>query len=489
MSQLFVVCELGLQSCRIFLGTFQSKEQKLQISELREFPNEPLQDRKAVYWNFGQIYQEIFESLQQIGGCEESVAAVTVTSWAGDYFFIDKEGELLPTPHPNDPEAAARRIKVLAKLSPESIYQHTGTQGMGRNLFLQLATEGRRLKGAQVLPVADGFNGLLSGQMHASLSMAGATQLLNPQTRQWSAEMLQEFQIPFEVLPGIVEDGKVLGPVPPNLAQVAGFEEAVVTAGSHQLVSALTALDACANTPWAFFTPGQATLLGTVVDTPVINHASRELGFTHLPMNQGYGLYGRTSGLWILHECQNFWEQQSRSMDAELLAHLAGAATPFEAFIDPSDPRFSKPGDMPLKVQAYCKQTNQPIPRKPGAIYRCVLESLALHYRKLCNEMAHLTGKRFGQIYLLSGGNANLLDSFIANALQVPVLRAPAHMSAIGCMLNQAKSVGLVKTTEEQRELVRRSFRFDRIQPHANTWDEPFQRFISLALEPEPVAA
>src|SRR4029079_12155174 len=111
-----------------------------------------------------------------------------------------------------------------------------------------------------------------------------------------------------------------------------------------------------------------------------------------------------------------------------MLMQLATAAEPFESLIDLTDPRFETPGDMPLKIQAFCKETGQTVPRKPGPATRCVLESLALLYRRTMLELEQVTGRKFTRLYLLEGKMGNsLLNHFIANALQVPTVVAPRN--------------------------------------------------------------
>ena len=128
----------------------------------------------------------------------------------------------------------------------------------------------------------------------------------------------------------------------------------------------------------------------------------------------------QTVGLWILEECRRYWKQHDREIDDDLLTHLAGSAPAFESLINPNDPRFLTPGDMPLKIQAYCRETRQLAPRKPGPIIRCVLESVALLHRKTLSELEQVTGRRIECLYLLGASTNPLLNHFTANAIQQP---------------------------------------------------------------------
>ena len=122
---------------------------------------------------------------------------------------------------------------------------------------------------------------------------------------------------------------------------------------------------------------------------------------------------------------------------------LAGAAPPFESLINLADPRFLTPGDMPAKVQAYCKETGQTVPRKPGPILRCVLESLALLYRKTLREIEQVTGQKIERLYIVGGGTKNtLLNHFTANALQLPVVLGPREASAHTFLNDGALEIG-----------------------------------------------
>jgi sugar (pentulose or hexulose) kinase len=185
-------------------------------------------------------------------------------------------------------------------------------------------------------------------------------------------------------------------------------------------------------------------------------------------------------GLWILEECKRFWKEKDRELYDDMLTHLAIAASPFESLIDPADPRFLTPGDMPLKVQAFCRETNQAVPRKPGPILRCVLESLALQYRKTLQELEGLTGRKFTRLFLLNGSSTNLLFHFIANAMQIPLVIAPAETTAIGNVIVQALAQGHIDSLEHAHELVRQSFKTETITPHAAVWNAAYDRLAEL---------
>ena len=138
---------------------------------------------------------------------------------------------------------------------------------------------------------------------------------------------------------------------------------------------------------------------------------------------------------------------------------------------------------MPLKIQAFCRETDQPVPRKPGPIIRCVLESLALLYRKTLQEIEALTGSQIARIYLLNGSGNALLKHFIANAARRPLVVATADSAAIGNVVVQALALGQLQSLEQAREVVRNSFKTETIVPYATAWDMAYERLARLCPE------
>ena len=73
-----------------------------------------------------------------------------------------------------------------------------------------------------------------------------------------------------------------------------------------------------------------------------------------------------------------------------------------------------------------------------------------------------------------------LLNSFITNALQIPVVIVPEDATAMGNILVQAIALGQVSSLEEARRIVRESSRFETIQPSAVVWNTAFERLEKL---------
>jgi rhamnulokinase len=483
MRSFYAACDLGVESGRVMLGALD--QGVLTLSEVRRFPNLPVQEKGSLHWNIPPLYQEILAGLRDIGAYEEAVDSISCNSWAGDYLLFDSEGALItPTFHHADPRVQEGRQKVLAKVPLETIYQETGVQhAPGSTLFQLGAEKSRRLgRAAHLLPVADAFNYLLAGVPRAEISLASTTQLWNPVTRTWSQRLVHALSLPPTLLPPLVPSGTPLGPLRPEIAQKTALQDTqVVSTCSHEGAAALLGLPVASEESWAYLRLGSWAVMGTEVPEPIINAASRQLNFTN---EIGYGgsvrFSKQTVGLWILEECRRFWKEQDREIDDDLLTHLAGSAPAFESLINPNDPRFLAPGDMPLKIQAFCRETRQLVPRKPGPIIRCVLESVALLHRKTLSELEQLTGRKITCLYLLGGSANALLNHFTANAVQRPVIVAPADATAVGNVLGQALALGHIKSLEAAREVVRNGFKVQRLLPYAATWDAAYARLSQL---------
>jgi rhamnulokinase len=483
MSKFYVACDLSAESGRVLMGTLN--QGSLTVSEVRRFQNLPIQDKESLQWNIPQLYHEVLDGLRAVGGYEETVDGISCNSWAADYMLFESDRSLItPTYHHADPRSNEGMQKVLSKVTKEAIYEETGVCAVPANTLFQLGAErSRRLNRAKhLLTVADAFNYLLAGVPRCELSQASTTQLYNPVTKGWSDRLLKVLDLPSQLLPPLVPAGTELGPLLPEIAQMTGLEEAQVVAScSHETAAALVGLPISPGETWAYLQLGSWTTMGTELAGPIITDTSRALHFTN---EAGYGgsvrFSKQTVGLWILEDCRRFWKERDREIDDGLLTHLAGSSPPFDSLINPTDPRFLVPGDMPLKIQAFCRETNQPVPRKPGPIIRCVLESLALQYRKTLQEIEDLTGRQIGRLYLLGGSANALLNHFIANAVRRPLVVAPIDATAIGNVIVQALALGHLESLEQAREAVRNSFKAETLIPYATAWDTAYDRLARL---------
>src|SRR5262249_19269239 len=169
-------------------------DDKLTMSEVRRFPNQPVQEKDALQWNIPELFEEILTGLRDIGNYDEAVESVACTSWGSDYLLFEGDGSLItPAYHFRDLRSVEGMQKVLSKISSEVIFAETGLQQRPTSTLFQLATEkSRRLgRAAQILPVADAFNFLLAGVPRSEVSLASNTQLYNPATRAWSTSLAQ----------------------------------------------------------------------------------------------------------------------------------------------------------------------------------------------------------------------------------------------------------------------------------------------------------
>jgi len=480
MTTYYIACDLGAESGRVMEGTLNNG--KLTMSELHRFPNNPIQDKDSLSWDIPQLFQETLVGLRKVAQREDPIAGVSCDSWGVDYMLFGSDGSLIaPTYHYRDPRSGQGMKDVLAKVSWETIYAETGIQKMPMNTLFQLGAEKSKRfgKAHHLLSVADGFNFLLSGAAKFEVSMASTTQLYNPTAKKWSDRLTQAVRLPPKLLPELVESGTVLGPLRADVAKQTGLEDnvQVVASLSHDTGAAVAALPTTGQN-WAFLSSGTWSLMGVELPEPIINDTARELNFTN---EIGYGnsvrLLKNISGLWVVQECRRYWAEREQDLDYEVMTHLAGSAPPFESLINLTDPRFLTPGDMPVKVQNYCKETGQTVPRKPGPILRCVFESLALLYRKTLQEIEQVTGRKIERLYIVGGGTKNsLLNHFTANALQLPVFLGPSEATSIGNVLVQAMALGHLSSLEEARKVVRDSFTSETIQPYAAAWNSAYER-------------
>ena len=368
------------------------------------------------------------------------------------------------------PRTAEGEKNVLARVDWPTLFEETGIQYMLLNTSIQLGAEapGRLAKAAQLLTIADAVNYLLCGVARIEVSMASTTQLYNPRLANWSDRLIDALDLPRSLFPDVVDSATTLGPLKPGLAAETGLAKLNVVASlSHDTASAIAAVPA-EGERWAYISSGTWSLLGLELSAPIVNDACRELNFTN---EIGHGgsirLLKNIIGLWLVQECRRTWAAQGNEHSYADLAEQASAAEPYVSVLNPSDPRFLAPDDMPQRIADACRETGQPVPGTPGAVVRCALESLSLLYARTLRESEKLVGWRAATVHIVGGGSRNeLLNQLTADAANIQVVAGPTEATASGNVLVQAIAAAAVKDLDEARQIVRNSFETTTFDPY-----------------------
>ena len=288
--------------------------------------------------------------------------------------------------------------------------------------------------------------------MGAERTNASTTALLDVRTGEWSSGLAGRLQsLPWSILPPLRDAGSVVGPLRAEVAADLGLapDVPVVAVGSHDTASAVVAVPADSGTSFGYISSGTWSLVGLELDEPVLTEEAREADFT----NEG-GVDGtvrflkNVMGLWVLSECLRAW--RDRGTPATDLASLladASTAAPLRTVVDINHPSLLGPGSatdpMPERVVRLARDAGEPRPQTPGEITRCILDSLALAYRRHLRAAARLAGRDLEVVHVVGGGSHNhLLCQLTADALGVPVLAGPGEAAALGNALVQARALG-----------------------------------------------
>ena len=496
----YLALDLGAESGRGLLGRFDGE--RLTLDEVHRFANGPVQMFDTLHWDLPRLFDEIKTSLRKVAAMECALDGIGVDTWGVDFGLIGRGDTLLGNPvHYRDARTDGMLEAAVRRVGRERIYEITGLQFLQFNTIYQLLA--LRLSDSPLLEVAetlllmpDLLGWLLTGRRVAERTNASTTQLLDPRAGLWSDELCQALNLPRAILPDLVDPGTELGPLRKALAEEVGLGGhnglTVLVPGTHDTASAVAAVPAVRPSgvtavigppDWCYLSSGTWSLLGVEVARPVINAETLAANLT----NEG-GVAGTTRllknimGLWLVQECRRTWARQGRDYSYDDLHARAQAARPFAALVDPDDPSFLAPGDMPARLAAYCVRTGQEPPADEGEFVRCALESLALKYRWTIERLESILNTAIRTIHVVGGGTRNtLLCQFTADACGRAVLAGPVEATAAGNVLLQAMGRGRIGSLDDARAIVARSFPVTVYEPQdPAAWTDAAGRFAKL---------
>ncbi|GIG23734.1 carbohydrate kinase [Cellulomonas chitinilytica] len=517
----FAAVDLGASSGRVIVGRVLPGDggPRVELHEVNRFANGPVAvpavrasgrgagaassggpgagpgqgGEPTLHWDVLHLYRGVLDGLRAATRDVGVLDGVGIDSWAVDHGLLDADGVLLGNPvHYRDRRTAGIPEKVFATVPAEELYARTGLQVQPFNTVFQLvAAQGTAQLAAarRALLIPDLLGAWLTGVEVAEVTNASTTGLLDATTRTWATDLAARLGIDATLLAPLRDAGTLLGHVHDETRTDVGHRAPlpVWTVGSHDTASAVVAVPAT-DDDFAYISCGTWSLVGLELSRPVLSEAGRRANFTNEAGVDGTVRYLRNvMGLWVLQESIRTWNDAGLPADLPDLLAAAARVPALTTVVDIDAPELLPPGDMPTRIAALAVRTGQSPPQSQAETVRCILDSLALAYRRAVREAATLADRDVRVVHVVGGGVRNeLLCRLTADATGLPVVAGPAEGAALGNVLVQARAAGVlpgdVRDLRDLRRVGARGLDLRRYVPgdgpSAAQWDAAERRVL-----------
>lgn len=466
--------DFGASSGRAIKAVYDGKT--LTYEEVHRFENCPHEENGHLRWNFNALISEVHTGIEKAGNFD----SVAFDTWGVDFGLLGKDGSLLEAPvHYRDARTNGILKQAQQIMDAQALYSATGTQILPMNTLFQLLAV--KQQNPQLLQCADKllfmpdlFAYALCGGMSCERSIASTAQMLTLPNGTWNEEVIKAFGLPQHLFLPTVNSGTVVGTLK-NGAKV-------VAVAGHDTQCAVAAMPTHSQHA-VFLSCGTWSLLGCELDTPILTEESMRLALSNeLGANGRINYLKNIIGLWLIQESRREWKRQNCDYSYAELERLALETAPLRCFIDPDDPVFVPPGDIPSRVREYCAATKQYVPQSVGEVMRCIYESLALKYRFAIEQLCAATGKRFKALHILGGGTKDrLLCAMAASATKLPVTAGPTEATALGNIIIQLAALGALPSIDDGRALLAKTEKLTQYVPKdTDVWDAAYESYEKM---------
>ena len=483
-----VAIDIGASGGTVYLG--EVTPSSFEFQEIHRFDNRPVERDGRYVWDLDALRSRTVSGIQAAARREPAIDTVSIDTWGLDFGLLS-DGEVLRDPLSyRDPAATAARDSLFRTVGKRRLFERTGiTNWDTPNTLWQLYTlaqeEPTLLERADtLLMMPQLLTTLLGGRPCGETTVASTSQMVDPAERDWATDLLDELALPTDVLPPLQEPGQRLGPLASEVAETLPSTPELVTAASHDTASAVAGLPLTDGA--AFLSTGSWFILGCERRDPVRTDAAFERAVSNeLGADGTVRLLKNVNGFFLLEECREAWRNAGVQSDYETLLSAASEAAPRTALIDPDSDGFSIDEPMPEQIRAYCRETDQPVPEEPGAVVRCLLDSLVTKTALALDQLETVVDEPLSRINLGGGGVRNeLFCESLADATGRPVVAGPVEATAVGNLLTQAVAVDTLPDVTTGRRLVEAELELATYQPTTTDgWEREKSQLTELAAE------
>lgn len=462
MKKAYIAVDFGGGSGRVITGVVSAGT--LTLNEVHRFTNRQVKLGGHIYWNFLSLFDEMVTGLRKAVDAGYRIESIGIDTWGVDFGLIDAEGNLLSNPVCyRDHDTCGSAAEFFGRYdTPEHHYSEAGIQIMDINTLFRLVkmkdTAPAIMAAAdKLLFTPDLFSYFLTGNACNEYTIATTSGLIDARTRSWNHSLIERCGLPEHLFCPIVMPGATRGHLTEEIKREIGidYDVDVVAVGSHDTASAVYTVNSTyATDGTAYLSSGTWSLLGVMLDEPILTDEARECGFTN---EGGVGrritFLQNITGLWILQQLMGQWKDEGLTTDYDIL--LADAEkSAIDSVIDVDHPTFHSPHSMSGAIADYCRENGMAVPRTQGEFVKCVVQSLATRYAKGIDALNRLLPSPVKRLQIIGGGSRNkLLNRLTSEKTGIPVDAGPVEATAIGNILIQAMAGGEIKNTSEIKSI------------------------------------
>jgi len=455
MLESFIAVDLGAQSGRVVVGTFD--DEGFSLDEAHRFANVPVIIDGTLCWDADALFEETLVGLRNAVGLIDArgsrPSGIAVDSWGVDYGLVDGSGDLVVPIRHYRANAHWTVDLASARVPRAEAYDRTGIIELSINTVFQLVRDNAigLLDGhPTVLLTPDLWTFWLTGVRGAEMTIASTTGLLDRQSGGWADDLVSRWEIPRDVLPTLVPTGASAGTTTIAVTERIGAVSPipVFRAPAHDTASAFAAVVSPGENS-GVISCGTWALVGCCAPRPVLTADAMAAGFTNeVGAEESTVLIRNLSGTWLLEECLREWCAADGSTDTaglrdELLAEAAALPSAV-VLIDPGDPELIERGDMPARIGALLRRLGGDGEPDRGVLVRLILDSLACSFATTVAAAGRLTGTDLERIHMIGGGSQiDLLVRLTEEASGLPVRVGQVEATSIGNVCVQAVAAGI----------------------------------------------
>ena len=431
-----VAVDLGATSARFAAGWFI--EDHIDFEIIEQIPHHPIRSGHHQVWDIDLLVAICQRASRYASECFKN-PSIGIDTWGVDIGFLDAKGDLLRPIVAYRDESHSHASELLDSVH---LYSLTGIQRQPFNTIYQLYARGIEnpgLKQRRWLLLPDLLGYLLCGKLVCEQTIASTTGLMGLDGH-WCKEAFERIGWPVPVIQPSAT-GTVSGPDPNGVS--------VIRVGGHDTASAVYGMG-LEYADQAFLNVGTWSLLGCVVNEPIVTAEAEEANFTNERANDGrIRFLVNIPGFYIVNRIH-----EELGIQVSVPLWLAERDSGYAEVVDFLDPTLYNPESMISSISKLLGSR----PKTPEQWANLALMSLVETTSRQLEKLQKISGRQFSEIRVAGGGSSS--EAFcqaLADRSGKTVLAGPVEATVLGNLAAQFVTRGVIAPSSVSAVLRRSS--------------------------------